>query len=184
MTYRAITLRSILILCLMWTGSAFGQAAEDRIAAIEDEIADMKGLLEKILAERKAVDRMLADVIVLTDQDCKDLEGNWKRYEAIDGRFPLAAGTNTDNREEEKTFTIGQRGGEYRHKLNEAEMPSHAHQRSIHPVLYDKVDHGDDWSTHHGHRETVTTTKSGGDQPHENMPPYLVMHFCHKVENP
>ena len=183
MRYRAITLSSLLILCLlMWTGSAFGQTAEDRIAAMEDAIADMGVVMEGILAGRRAVDRLLADAIVLTDQDCAALGPAWKRYEGMGGRFPLGAGENED-RGDNRTFTIGQGGGEYRHELTVEEMPKHKHSLRVKPD-HVRGDHGDDWPVHHGHWDTFETTEAGGSQPHNNMPPYLVMNFCRKAGNP
>ena len=141
------------------------------------------------LAEvRSAVENLptnLAKVILLTDEECKVFGQGWERYEELDGRFPLGAGTNKDARDEERTFSLDDpAGGEYSHQLTVPEMPSHDHRLSLYPYHHNKADHGDDRTTHHGHRETVTTSESGGvNQPHNNMPPYRVMNFCYKGQS-
>lgn len=148
---------------------------------MEDAIADMKVVMERILAGRRAVDRLLADAIVLTDQDCDVLGRDWKHYEGMGGRFPLGAGEN-DDCGEMRTFTIGQAGGEYRHELTVEEMPKHRHSFRMKPD-HKRGDHGDDWPLHHGHWNTEETTETGGSQPHNNMPPYRVLNFCHNAAN-
>lgn len=183
MRYRAITLSSVLILCLMWTNSAFGQTAEDRMAAMENEIVDMKAVMERILAGRRAIDRVLADAIVLTDQDCAVLGPDWRRYEGMSGRFPLGAGEARDDRGEGRTFTIGNRGGAYLHQLTVPEMPTHRHTYRITRIDHNKADNGSDRQIPHTHLPEEGTTESGGNQPHNNMPPYHVMNFCHKAGN-
>ncbi len=205
MRFRAITLSSLLVLSFIWTNSAFGQTTEDEIASMRGEIAAMRMTMERILAGRRAVDRLLADAIILTDQDCAVLGADWRRYEGMSGRFPLAAGATQDARREERTFTIGDRGGAYLHPLSRDEMARHEHQiieyeannrtrRGMRLFIADNVD----WVTHHGQAESVMTVYRNPDQyntdrrllakadgparsrPHNNMPPYLVLNFCHK----
>ena len=81
-----------------------------------------------------------------------------------------------DARGEEKIFEIGSEGGEYLHQLTLDEMPSHSHKykgaqrRRTHrckgdcPRVFDK---------------NMDATPVGEDHPHNNMPPYVVMNFCH-----
>ena len=186
MQCRAMTLSSLLILCLMWTNSAFGQTMAEEIAAMKTEITDMKGLMERILAGRRATDRLLADAIVLTDQDCAVLGPDWKRFEAIGGRFPLAAGKARDAREEERTFAISQNGGAYLHLLTVAEMPRHNHQNPIRGSTSRRDRMAVEPASvagQFGGRHARDTNFAGGNKPHNNMPPYLVMNFCHKAGN-
>lgn len=91
--------------------------------------------------------------------------GTW---EQIKDRFLLACGN---------TFKAGATGGEINHTLTVAEMPRHKHD------IY--TAQGGSWA-----RETVccgnTTDRSapdydnnsyvGGNQPHNNMPPYLAVY--------
>ena len=127
---------------------------------------------------------MLANTVILTDQECKVFGPNWKRYEAMDGRFPIGAGEAEDSRNESRTFTVGQADGAYQHQLTVAEMPSHTHryQDRFFNINTGGNDRGDEDDTERTYvvegRETGPT---GNNQPHNNMPPYLVMNFCHLV---
>ena len=181
MRFLTIALSSLLVLGLVWSNSAFGQTTEDEIKALKGEIADMKTVIQRILAGRRVVDRLLADAIVLTGQDCAVLGPDWRRYEGMGGRFPLAAGQTIDTREETIPFTLGQNGGAYKHQLTVEEMPKHRHSYRVYH------EHSRRCSGDCGARvpqSNDSTGEAGGDQPHNNMPPYLVMNFCHKSGTP
>ena len=180
MRFRAITLSSLLVLSFIWTNSASGQTTEDEIASMKGEIAAMKVTMERILAGRRAVDRLLADAVVLTDQDCAVLGADWKRYEGMSGRFPLGAGRTKDVRGEERTFTIGDGGGAYSHQLTVAEMPSHKHPLHLNQRRRGREPGSDDVRKRHRLDLAKDTGSMGGNQPHNNIPPYLVLNFCHK----
>ena len=89
------------------------------------------------------------------------LGGTWS---PINGVFLLA---------QSQKHPVGSTGGEEEHTLTVAEMPSHNHDTSMH--------YGTDWGggnqwsaasadTHTDYRFRVDAT--GGNQPHNNMPPY------------
>ena len=107
MHLREIVLCGILASSMLWTGSALGQ----------ESIASLVQRVDQLF-------RLLDHSIILTDQDCAIIGDNWRRYEAMDGRMPLAPGSH----EEARTFAVGQTGGVYAHKLTVAEMPEHRHQ--------------------------------------------------------
>ena len=146
------------------------------VAAVETEI-------KKIGERLVAVDSLLADAIVLTERDCAVLGPDWRRYEGMGGRFPLGAGETEDARGEGEPYTLGQTGGAYLHQLTVPEMPAHRHQhrdrwldnRRRGPQRGDD----DDVERHHNN-DNHSTSIEGGNEPHNNMPPYLVMNFCHK----
>ena len=93
--------------------------------------------------------------------------GTW---EQLEDRFLLGAGT---------TYTAGDTGGEAEHTLTIDEMPSHNHPyayngqlsntgtQSVRLVAYDRQNAYT--GTPDGYR--------GGDQPHNNMPPYIVVYM-------
>ncbi len=101
--------------------------------------------------------------------------GTWER---IKDRFLLAAGD---------TYTGGSTGGEATHKLTAQEIPSHTH------TMYVNNDgSSSSWSPTFGDYlpkpDSVTTSKknyqaklaqngAGGDQAHNNMPPYLAVYI-------
>ena len=104
--------------------------------------------------------------------------GTW---EPIKDRFLLLAGN---------TYKGGQTGGEATHKLTVDEMPSHNH------VQYWNIynPYGSGWymagllGTNGGGLQTSNWSgnnprNTGGDKPHNNMPPYIVVYGWVKVSN-
>lgn len=96
--------------------------------------------------------------------------GTWER---IGGRFLLGA---------DDTYTAGGTGGEAEHTLTIDEMPRHNHEidnlnsaGNTTPFMtvqaQDKVGYGGN----------VQTMYAGGSQPHNNMPPYLVVYMWKRV---
>lgn len=90
--------------------------------------------------------------------------GSWTR---IQKRFLLAAGSEYD---------AGDTGGETEHTLTVNEMPSHSHT-----VGYENAYSagGSNHSVVSGSR--ISTSSTGGDQPHNNMPPYLVVYIWRRT---
>lgn len=84
-------------------------------------------------------------------------------------RFLLGAGNK---------YEVGVEGGEETHTLTVEEMPSHSHIFQVTQWAErtgDIKDSGDtEYIDYEKNRQTQTT---GGDQPHNNMPPYLAVYF-------
>ncbi len=95
--------------------------------------------------------------------------GTW---EQLKDRFLLGAGS---------TYSAGTTGGEAAHTLNVDEMPSHSHE--VRCVRYNSnagpnvTGNGSLKFVH----ETFSTYSSGGDKPHNNMPPYLAVYMWKRV---
>jgi hypothetical protein len=108
--------------------------------------------------------------------------GTWK---PIKDRFLLLAGD---------TYKGGQTGGEATHKLTINEMPTHKHEATM------------SWAQNQSHNHCAGTYaksfseganpsegtyqssderigNAGGNQPHNNMPPYIVVYGWVKVSN-
>lgn len=107
--------------------------------------------------------------------------GTWER---IKGRFLLGA--------DDGTYKNGATGGEATHKLSINEMPRHNHQPMLFndgvwnwsagttrgKELFSSADHR--WAGTDKDHTYITTdgiTYTGGDQAHNNMPPYLVVYI-------
>jgi len=79
---------------------------------------------------------------------------------------------------------LGDQGGEEAHPLTIAEMPNHAH--SVNRHHHDQQNF--DWKGGGGKfirtttEETVGTTAVGGNQPHNNMQPFAVVHWIIRVK--
>lgn len=111
------------------------------------------------------------------------LGGTWER---IKDRFLLSAGD---------TYTAGGTGGEAAHALTINEIAAHAHAETkvmengtlgfiVNPTK-DGANEGDilgieqkSWQTG---KESVDTGKTGGSEPHNNMPPYLTVYVWKRV---
>jgi microcystin-dependent protein len=100
----------------------------------------------------------------------------WEAY--AEGRVLLGAGVS------DAVFTTGETGGASRHTLTEAEMPEHTHPfiNEIYPtpVLNE--------TTFAGLRgapviaaPSPVDNRSGGGQPHNNLPPYRVVYIWRRV---
>ncbi len=103
--------------------------------------------------------------------------GTWQKIS--DGKFIIGEGTHTDSRGEQRTFTLGDVSGEYQHVVTISEMPSHTHS----------VPEGGTRSNNTGYRTSAaqwskgpqTTGSTGGNQPHNNLPPFLVLRVWKRI---
>lgn len=86
--------------------------------------------------------------------------------------------------------TLGERGGESTHTLVTQEMPTHTHQAFANPSNGNQAGpKGQFWAKDNAdavlYRNAGTDAMSGvafaqagGNQPHENMAPFLTLNFC------
>lgn len=96
----------------------------------------------------------------------------------LQGRSPLHVGNG---------IALGELGGETAHTLNISEIPAHNHVPvGSNDTATDPSPVGNLWDTdtNKPYSPTANTPMSsacvlptGGNQPHENMPPYLVLNF-------
>lgn len=104
--------------------------------------------------------------------------GSW---EQIKDKFLLSAGD---------TYSAGSTGGESEHILTIEEMPSHNHKlkTDIDSPNYNITwpewfEYTDGWTQEAGETEAPAThtTYEGGNQPHNNMPPYLTVYVWKRI---
>lgn len=94
--------------------------------------------------------------------------GTWVRME---NRFLLGAGSE---------YVAGATGGEAKHTLTWNEMPSHYHL-----IAMNQAGESEYWGPmgavmQDGHIAN-TTKPAGGDQPHNNMPPYIAVYMWRRT---
>lgn len=93
-------------------------------------------------------------------------------WEKIKDKFLLASGDS---------YTLGATGGEATHTLTVAEMPEHNHSldyRSYNTKEGEFGAYGRSWDGTGGY---LTTHNKGGSQPHNNMPPYIVVNMWQRI---
>ena len=100
----------------------------------------------------------------------------WREYVPLRGRMPIGYDSSDTD-----FGRIGAEGGEKVHTLTIEEMPSHNHSISFNKTQDDQGfgTHEDEFSI--GTANLAQTTYEGGDQPHNNMPPYRVICFIEFV---
>ena len=97
----------------------------------------------------------------------------------LQGRVPVYAGNG---------INLGQSSGEQAHTLSISELPAHTHTPVGNPSNANAGNPtGNLWASlsSGGYLPTANTTMNpasilpaGGNQPHDNMSPYLVLNFC------
>lgn len=98
--------------------------------------------------------------------------GTWEPY--AQGRTIIGAGTGNDG-STSMSFTAGQIGGEYVHKLTVNEMPSHQHDMQ-HDLNLHGISGGSSVITavvSAGSGKDVLTSLTGGDGNHNNIQPFI-----------
>jgi microcystin-dependent protein len=98
------------------------------------------------------------------------------------GRVPVHTGSG---------HTLGERAGEQAHTLSIAELPSHVHQVNVinntiadqqYPTATTRWASGGSFAGFHqstnATMDPATILSTGGNQPHLNMQPYLVLNYC------
>jgi hypothetical protein len=102
----------------------------------------------------------------------------------LSGRFIVGVNTkNKDTDPKNEIYSVGEIGGEATHKLTVNEMPAHSHAYHKAEYNYGHKDGGED-VTRYGREDQLDngkTTETGGNQPHENRPPYYALAFIMKL---
>ena len=101
-------------------------------------------------------------------------------WERIEGRMLIGQST------EGEFNKLGKTGGELNHTLTTAEMPNHMHQQYVTanggnggPGI--RRDYDEDGVGYIKYDQGITTGDAGGGQPHNNMPPYLVVGMWQRI---
>ncbi len=121
-----------------------------------------------------------AIIAFYSDKGKKSCPENWSPYELAKDRFILGAGG--------KYQTVGKPGGEETVTLSVAQMPGHGHSLPYHTTGDEAPGkgHGSPPSPYFKDRVLIVgpldkgSGETGGNQPHNNMPPYIALYFCKK----
>lgn len=117
--------------------------------------------------------------------------GTW---EQIKGRFLLGTGSLESNNNDyfgqvtagEINALVGEQGGETWHRLTINEMPKHKHNTTTRINWYDGTAFGPlfnqgDSSNLGIDRDTIYTDEVGGDNSHNNIPPYFAVNIWQRT---
>lgn len=138
---------------------------------------------------------------------CPFAVGMWCFYDGTEDLSTIYPGTKWQKMEGRFLFgsnsshTVGTTGGEESHKLTIDEMPNHRHSENISVQGYSgwseyktsnygvSIDYGS--TNYHSpgtilHKSNVSSYETqtdavGGDQPHNNMPPYYVTNMWKRI---
>lgn len=174
------------------TGSAMFDGSADASIVVEVIGGDADTLegktVEEIIAEISASALPIGSIIMWSGT-ISTIPTNWNLCDGSNGtpdlrnRFVVGAGQDDgeyipgNNAVGTGYYSPGSTGGEDKHKLTIAEMPKHHHDYAF-PGSPGPVDWDDDWGN-----ATVTkqTSDTGGDEQHENRPPYFALAFIMKT---
>lgn len=100
-----------------------------------------------------------------------------------DNDSSVIVGPENDRKRVTSNNKLGESGGEEEHKLTENEMPSHTHGTEI-PSSDREPRYGSSGNGPIGLPQVypANTQNTGGNQPHNNMQPYLVLNYIIKAE--
>ena len=170
-------------------------AAEERLQRLERELTASRTAsnfaADKLAATEERLKRIDSDLSVFRDASgfvaaferdkTRPCPSGWGLFEPAGGRFIVGAGDNSFkdvNGIDLTDHSVGVVGGEERHKLTEAEMPNHRHAiaRSANEIN----DHVAKFVGDTAMANRSSTDATGGDQPHNTMPPFVALYYCIK----
>lgn len=111
------------------------------------------------------------------------LGGTWVRFGK--GQTLIGQGQFTDKNKTTYTFAEGETGGEYKHKLTVAEMPSHNHRQQVtagtgNAVGYQRRDYNGEGNSNL-YDSLHDTQNRGGNGYHNNLQPYITVYFWRRT---
>lgn len=114
---------------------------------------------------------------IIASDDIHAVDNIGGQWDQIEDKFLLGAGS---------TFAVNSTGGEINHKLEEDEMPRHTHEATW---VWDqsgnyliRINAVGSSSTSINSARDVGLVSKGGDQPHNNMPPYMAKYMWIKTK--
>ncbi len=131
----------------------------------------------------KSVDGKLSQVVDKSDPlavETPDLRGRFiLGYGKTENRANSYEEWGSQSYDKEYNFVHGETGGEFKHKLVVNEMPSHGHG------MGGAINSSDVGSGYHDNvyrtRSGYSTDHTGGDDPHNNMPPYYALYYIMRI---
>lgn len=111
------------------------------------------------------------------------LGGTWEQFGQ--GQTLIGQGQFTDKNKITYTFAEGETGGEYKHKLTVAEMPSHNHRQHVAAATgstagFQRCDYSGEGNSNL-YDALHDTQNRGGNEYHNNLQPYITVYFWRRT---
>ena len=142
----------------------------------------LKELKDEVEILKKQKQAVPIGLVAIWGKPANQIPEGWREYVPLRGVMPIGHDPEyirtNDDPEDYHLNTLNQKGGKRSHKLTIEEMPSHSHTVSSIPGCFNDVDRGSRESAFSVDNITErTSSTTGGDQPHNNMPPYRVVQY-------
>ena len=158
------------------TLSQFVSYASSAIETLQKDVTAVNKTLGSLSDKDTSIEKQISDYwktvypvghvyISLSATNPKTLFGG--EWEQLEGRFLLGASPS---------YSAGSTGGEAEHTLTVEEMPSHRHG-NVRPYSVVESGTGSTATSSDSRNSVYFTDYEGGDQPHNNMPPYLAVYM-------
>ena len=151
---------------------------------------ETKKLLERIEKLEKQKQAVPIGLVAIWGKPENEIPEGWHEYVPLRGVMPIGHDPeyrrDENDAEDYRLNTLKHRSGKRSHKLTIEEMPSHHHQQGS-ESLYNRYGGGRFVGPRNWQSGTLdacadqNTSTTGGDQPHNNMPPYRVVQFIEYV---
>ena len=146
---------------------------------------ETKKLIKRIEILEKQKQAIPVGLIAIWGKPANQIPEGWREYTDLRGRMPVGLDPyyhkTDDDAQDYQLNSLLMQGGKRSHKLTEAEMPSHSHKLYYRETQDDAGNGSDGREFSTGTNHSTDVTKTGGDQPHNNMPPYHVVQFIEYV---
>ena len=145
-------------------------------------LKESKDEVELLKKQKQAVP---IGLIALWGKPANEIPAGWREYVNLRGKMPIGLDPDYVKKpEDSQDYQLNgllKYGGERSHKLTIEEMPAHSHQLYYRETQDDAGNGGDGREFSTGTTHSANVTKTGGDQPHNNMPPYRVVQFIEYI---
>ena len=151
---------------------------------------ETKKLLERIEKLEKQKQAVPIGLVAIWGKPENEIPEGWHEYVPLRGVMPIGHDPeyrrDENDAEDYRLNALKHRSGKRSHKLTIEEMPSHHHQQGS-ESLYNRYGGGRVVGPRNWQSGTLdacadqNTSTTGGDQPHNNMPPYRVVQYIEYV---
>ena len=152
-------------------------------------LKELKDEIELLKKQKQAVP---IGLIALWGKPASEIPAGWREYVNLRGRMPIGLDPDYVKKPEDsqdyQLNSLLKQGGERSHKLTIDEMPRHKHDAVNDGSGSDSDSRGDGtafnmdfWEVTPNRTNVMRIEPTGGDQPHNNMPPYRVVQFIEYV---